>query len=81
MLGWSDPVTSNTTKVVKFIKNITFENFVYPENLMVEEKPPACIFVPSTAILNKMIEAAAKHTNKHILLSKFNDQKAKPYVY
>ena len=80
-LGWSDPVTCNATKVIKNIKNITFENFVYPEELMNPDKPPACIFVPSTAILNKMIEAAAKHTNKHLLLARFSDQKAKPYVY
>ena len=38
-------------------------------------KPPACVFVPETAVLNKLIEAVARTPgNKDLLYAKFGDQ-------
>lgn len=38
------------------------------------EKPPACIFIPETNILYKMIETVARNQkNKDMLFAKFSD--------
>ena len=47
---------------------------MYPEETFDPENPPSCIFLPETAIMNKMIGAVARtQDNKDLLYSKFSD--------
>ena len=74
MLGWTDPNQSNPQKPLKWLKSLSIDVNVYPSECFADDKPPRCIFVPETAIFNKMIETVAKHSeNRHILYAKFSD--------
>ena len=74
MIGWTDPSQPNPNKARTWLRSLSHENFVYPEELFDPKKPPVCIFVPETPILNKMIEACARNMeNKHMLYAKFSD--------
>ena len=46
MIGWTHPGEADSRKAVKWLQNLSFDDYVYPEHLMVPEKPPSCVFVP-----------------------------------
>ena len=74
MLGWTDPSQPNPQKPLKWLKSLNIEVSVYPSECFSDKDPPSCIFVPDTALFNKLIETVAKHTgNKHALYAKFSD--------
>ena len=75
MIGMSDPVNGKPDKALKWLRSLSHETRVYPEETYFEDddRPPICIFVPETALLNKMLEACAKNShNVELLFSKFN---------
>ena len=75
MIGMTDPVNGKPDKALKWLKNLTHEHRVYPEEAYFEddEAPPHCIFVPETSVMNKMIECCAKNPyNLKLIYSKFN---------
>ena len=75
MIGMSDPVNGKPDKAMKWLRALHHETRVYPEETYFEDdsRPPICIFVPETALMNKMLEATAKNShNMELLLSKFN---------
>ena len=80
MIGWTDPDKPNPQKAIKWLKSLTHDSFIYPQTNFDREKPPACIFIPETNILNKMIETVARNQkNKDMLFAKFSDmQQPKP---
>jgi hypothetical protein len=57
---------------MKWLKNISFANNVYPERLMDEYVIPTCMFVPSKEILRKMIKTAAKCNTVQEMRETFN---------
>ena len=82
MIGWTDPSSPDPRKPMKWLKSLNHENFIYPAHLN-DPNPlnsPPCVFVPDTAILNKMIEVVARNImDKNVLYSKFSDMEpAKP---
>ena len=60
----------------KWLNSLTFNNIQYPKEVMSEERPPPCVFVPENDILEKMIIMTSKYTfeKRKLLLSKFSDQ-------
>lgn len=74
MIGWTDPNQPNPQKPLKWLKSLTIENYVYPQETFDEANAPDCIFLPEPAMFNKMIEAVAKHSeNRDQLYAKFSD--------
>jgi len=63
MIGWTDPVNPNPKIAIKWLKSLTHDSYVYPEELFDKKSPPVCIFVPETPLFNKMIETLAKNNN------------------
>ena len=75
-IGWTDPATPNPQKALLWLKSLNHTVFIYPEDTYDPLKPPSCVFVPDTAVLNKLIEAVARTPdNKDLLYAKFSDQK------
>ena len=73
MIGWADPVNPNPKQAIKWLKSLQHDTYVYPENIFDHKRPPVCIFVPETHILNKMIETLAKsNCNLEVTMSKFS---------
>ena len=60
-IGWTDPSQPNANKTLKWLKSLTHDSYVYPEDLFDPEKPPTCIFVPELPIWIKLIETVAKN--------------------
>ena len=73
IVGWTHPNEADSKKAVKWLNNLSFDKSVYPEHLMVEKKPPACMFVPNTKIMQIMIETLINSSDKDHLLAKFCD--------
>ena len=76
-VGWSDPATSNSTKAIKWLKNITFDENVYPKRLINEDSPPSVVFIPEKKLLQIMIETTIKCDDRHQLMAKFCDMEPK----
>ena len=76
-VGWSDPVTSNSTKAIKWLKNLTFDENVYPKRLINENNPPSVVFIPEKKLLQIMIETTIKCDDRHQLMAKFCDMEPK----
>ena len=74
IVGWTHPSEADSKKAVKWLNNLSFDKCVYPEHLMVEKKPPSCMFVPNTKILQIMIDTLINSSDKDHLLAKFCDQ-------
>jgi hypothetical protein len=66
-LGWIDPeqdpkhARANT---LNWLRNIKFENFMYPDNMMQHGVVPNCMFVPSKELLRRMIRIITKCKTK-----------------
>ena len=67
-VGWTDPKDPTSIKAIDWYKEITFEKPIYPEHLINERKPPACVFVPSEMLLRSMIEATIEYSDVYELL-------------
>ena len=46
MIGWTDPTQPVNTKAIKWLKSLTHDKFIYPEDSFDKTNPPSCIFVP-----------------------------------
>ena len=74
-IGLADPNEKNPIKSLKWLKSLHHDVLIYPAECYDPEqkKPPSCLFVPEPALMNKMIEAAARyHDNVPMLYAKFN---------
>ena len=56
--------------------NLSFDENVYPDHLMHDEKPPLIVFAPSKEIMQVMVAATANCNDKHELLRKFGDEES-----
>ena len=75
MIGWTDPMQPDPKKALQWLKALRHDVYLYPMETFNKKKPPACVFVPETAVLNKLIEAVARTPgNKELLYAKFGDQ-------
>lgn len=63
MIGMTAPVNGTTDQCLNWLRTLHHANKVYPEETYDPEdkRPPNCIFVPDTPILNQMLETCAKH--------------------
>ena len=60
-IGLSDPKEKGVNRPIKWLKSLHHDVRLYPDSCYTEEgKPPACVFNPTKAIMNAMIEATAK---------------------
>ena len=74
MIGWTDPDKPNVNKTKSWLQSLKHDEYIYPEDTFDPKKPPACIFVPEPALMNRMIETTAKNTNELAwLYAKFGD--------
>ena len=73
-IGWTDPKDATPGKTLKWFHSLNFEKDVYPNNLINEEKPPSCVFVPDQKLMHTMIEATANSETLEELLFKFCDK-------
>lgn len=65
-LGWYDPDLESkqaTAKTLNWLKQIKFEEFMYPDHLMKYGVVPKCCFVPSKELLKKMIRTVTRCKN------------------
>lgn len=69
MIGWASPDAPNPQKALQWLRALKHDELLYPEQCYSDpKKPPSCIFVPETQILNKMIETVARTPNNKTLL-------------
>jgi len=61
MIGWTDPDDIKNNKATRWLRSLSHDNYLYDQNTFNPKKPPNVIFVPEEAVLNKLIEAVAKH--------------------
>ena len=75
MLGWTDLDDPKAVpNVSKWIRTLSHDNYLFPEEKLSPEKPPNIVFMPEEDLLNKLIEYAAKHHgNTDNLLAKLSD--------
>ena len=74
MIGWTDPNQPNPQKPLRWLRSLTHDKYMYPEETWNPNQPPSCIFMPDTALFNKMIETVARTPeNKELLYAKFSD--------
>ena len=75
MIGWTDPnQPNNSSKAMIWLKSLKHDEYMYPKDTFDPKKPPSCIFVPETAIMNKMIVTVAQNSEDiGWLLAKFGD--------
>ena len=74
-IGLSDPSAVNPTKSLKWLKSLHHDVLIYPEEVYDPEgkRPPACLFWPEPALMNKMIETCARYQdNVPMMYAKFN---------
>lgn len=67
MIGMTEPSKSVLDSAILWLDNsLHHEVKVYPVTCYEEEdiRPPNCIFVPDTPILNKLLEITAKHPDE-----------------
>ena len=50
-IAWTDPKDPHPSKTIKWFKNLEFDKFVYPAQLMKDNKPPSVMFVPETELM------------------------------
>lgn len=62
-VGLTDPSAPNPNKTLTWLKQLHHDVPVYPESCYDPTfvNPPACIFAPEPALMNKMIETVAKN--------------------
>ena len=74
MIGWADPEECKSNKISKWLKSLSHNKFMYDQEVFSSTKPPNIIFVPDEALMNKLIENVATHTeDTDTLLIKFCD--------
>jgi len=56
-IGYIDPTVNNgKTKTEKIINGMNINKNIYPDKLMVESRPPKCVFCPDKQLMRKIIK-------------------------
>ena len=74
-IGMIDPTIGSADHCLIWLRSLHHDEKIYPAEMYdpEDERPPNCIFVPSTNILNLMIETCANHPeNIEYIFSRFS---------
>ena len=73
-IGWADPEECKSGKTSKWLKSLSHNKFMLDEEVFDKRSPPNIIFLPDEALMNKLIEHVATHSDDtNTLLIKFCD--------